>query len=123
MSQNSSNYGNAENENYGETYKQGKESTSSTPNVFSQNLGQTGTNLSQYEYNNYNNQNEEDNQENDNQNEEDNQENERRDYIREVVNKEEEDYPENNVNVSVSRKDLEIFEDKNNHIEELYENN
>ncbi len=47
MSQNSSNYGNVEIENYGETYKQGRESSSSTPNVFSQNLGQTGINLNQ----------------------------------------------------------------------------
>ena len=99
-----------ENENeeknyYGETFKQARETSSTTPNVFSQNLGFTAGKSTNYEYN-YGDE-------------------ERRDYIREVVNREEDYQDEDNQdeeNVHVSVKDLEIFEDKNNHIEELNDN-
>lgn len=122
MSQNSnSKYGdqdlrdpreNEYNNNYGDTFKHGRES-SSTPNVFNQNLGGT-VSYSTYGYSHYNNV----------------IDIEKRDYIREVVNKEDGerrlstverdnvnnvDEAENEENV----KNLEIFEDQNNHIEEL----
>jgi hypothetical protein len=105
MSQNS--YPEDNNGYYNETFKQARETSSTTPNVFSQNLGYTAGQSTNYEYGAYN-------------------EEDRRDYIREVVNREE--YPEDgeeNIeieNVAVSTKDLEIFEDKNNHIEELNDN-
>ena len=66
-----------ENDNYRDTFKQGVE-TVSTPNVFSQNLGQTGA-YSNYGYGNYI--------------------DERREFIREDVNKEEDEIsPDTNRN-------------------------
>ena len=96
---------------YNETFKQARETSSTTPNVFSQNLGYTAGQSTNYEFGAYN-------------------EEDRREYIREVVNREEyaEDVPDDgdeNIQIennAVSNKDLEIFEDKNNHIEELNEN-
>jgi hypothetical protein len=88
-----------ENDNYADTFK-GKES-SSTPNVFSQHLGQTGG-YSSYGYTGY--------------------DEPRREYIREDVNKEEEDLNRENetdLPIGSNVNNLEIFEDKNNHIEEL----
>ncbi len=98
---------NEEKNYYGETLKQARETSSTTPNVFSQNLGFTAGASTNYEYN-YGDE-------------------ERREYIREVVNREEDYQDEDNQDqdnqdeehVHVSVKDLEIFEDKNNHIEEL----
>ena len=93
---------NEEKNYYGETFKQARETSSTTPNVFSQNLGFTAGASTNYECN-YGDE-------------------ERREYIREVVNREEDYQDEENQdeeNVHVSVKDLEIFEDKSNHIEEL----
>jgi hypothetical protein len=105
MSQSS--YKEENNGHYNETFKQARETSSTTPNVFSQNLGFTTGQSTNYEFGAYN-------------------EEDRRDYIREVVNREEyqEDGDENIQieNNAVSTKDLEIFEDKNNHIEELNDN-
>jgi hypothetical protein len=84
MSQGSSDNNYNYNENYADTFKQGGE-TVMTPNVFSQNLGQTGGGYSSYG------------------------------YIRDEMNKEE----EVERNYVVNNNDLEIFEDKSNHIEEL----
>jgi hypothetical protein len=104
MSQSSSKY-DMDNYNYADTLKQEREITSSTPNVFNQNLGSYPNFNNENLYNNYNNYTE-------NYNSSDNDNERREDYIKEIVNEEE---------IKVSEKDLEIFEDKNNHIEEINE--
>ena len=80
---------------YNETFKQARETSSTTPNVFSQNLGYTAGQSTNYEFGAYN-------------------EEDRREYIREVVNREEyaEDVPDDgdeNIQIennAVSNKEL-----------------